>query len=165
MSRSAVTERSTRPPRHSRVFVDDGHNLDRSSVGGGVELEVDGPDLIRGVGLRPVGRCASAGAFTSSPVRHAQPFLAPEPLDLLVVDVPALGVGIVISRPEPPPRVVLGVAAKPDPQRRVRTGCGGACRLSPLCGSVLPGDPAGEPFAHAHHTDEVSHGRPPAFRA
>jgi hypothetical protein len=31
--------------------------------------------------------------------------------------------------------------------------------------SVLPGDPAGEPFAHAHHADEVHNGRPPAFRA
>jgi hypothetical protein len=81
-----------------------------------------------------------------------------------VVDVPALGAAIVISRPEPPLRVVLGVAAKPDPQRRVRIGCGDACRLSPLCGSVLPGDPAGEPLAHAHDLHEVSDGCPLAFR-
>src|SRR4051794_7619887 len=27
------------------VLVDDGHDLDGSAVGGGVELEVDGPDL------------------------------------------------------------------------------------------------------------------------
>ena len=37
------------------VFVDDGDDLDRAAVGGGVELEVDGPDLVRGISLRPVG--------------------------------------------------------------------------------------------------------------
>ena len=114
MSRSAVTSVDQAAEAFASVFADDRHNLDRSSVGGGVELEVDGPDLIRGVGLRPVGRRAGAGAFASSLVRHAQPFLAPEPLDLLVVDVPALGAGVVIRKPEPAPRVVLGVAAKPD---------------------------------------------------
>ena len=37
--------------------------------------------------------------------------------------------------------------------------------LVALGGSVLPGHPAGEPFTHPHHGDEVVHGRPPACRA
>ena len=54
-----MTERSTRLVRHSRVcssMIDD--ELDRSAVGGGVELEVDRPHPVRGVGGGPVGvRC------------------------------------------------------------------------------------------------------------
>ena len=44
----------------SGVFVDDGHHLDRSSVGGGVELKVDRPHPIRSVGNWRAGRGACA---------------------------------------------------------------------------------------------------------
>ena len=78
------------------MFVDDGHDLDRAAVGGGVELEVDRPDPVGCVGLGRV-RCAGAQAFAAAALGHAKAFLAPEPLDLLVVDGPAVGAGVVIG--------------------------------------------------------------------
>jgi len=36
-------------------------------------------------------------------------------LDLLVIDDPALSAGVVIRGPEPAPRMILGVLAKPGP--------------------------------------------------
>jgi hypothetical protein len=59
----------------------------------------------------------------------------------------------------------FGVLAQPSPQLHVRVGDGRAQRLSSLRGSILPGDPAGEPFTDLHRGDEVSNSRPPAFRA
>jgi hypothetical protein len=41
-------------------------------------------------------------------LRHSQAFLAPQPLDLLVVDVPALVAGVVVGVAEPAPRMILG---------------------------------------------------------
>jgi hypothetical protein len=90
---------------------------------------------------------------------------APEPLDLLVVDGPAVGAGVVIAGAEPAPRVVLRVLAQPLPQPGIRVGHRGTCRFSSLRCSVLPGDPAGEPLTDLHRGDEVLNRRLPAFRA
>jgi hypothetical protein len=122
-------------------------HLDRSSVGGRVELKVDGPDHVRGIGLRRVGG-ARPQALASTPLRNAQVFLAPQPLDLLVVHAPALAASVVIRRSEPAPRMVFRVLAQP----RIRVGICRACagRCSSLRSSVLPGHPAGEPLTHTH---------------
>ncbi len=45
-------------------------------------------------------------------LRHAEALVASQPLDLLVVDVPTLGAGVVIVRTKPTPRMILG----PRPQ-------------------------------------------------
>jgi hypothetical protein len=83
------------------LLVHDGHDLDRSPVGGGVELEVDGPHPVRCVRLRRV-RCRARPQPLASPLlRHWQAFLAPPPLDLLVVDVPALVAGVVVGVANP----------------------------------------------------------------
>lgn len=104
-------------------------------------------------------------AFSASTLRHAQSFLAPKPLDLLVIHCPAFGAGVVIGRPKPSPGMMLGVLAKPVPQRGVRViRCRGG-GLAALGGAVLPGDAAGEPFADPQHALEVMNGCPPAFRA
>ena len=144
------------------MFVDDGHDLDRSAVGGGVELEVDRPHTVGCVGLRRVRCRARAQAFASAALRHPPPLFAPEPLDLLVVDIPALATGIVIRGSKPTPWMVFGVLAQPRPQLRVRIGHGGAYRFSSLRCSVLLGHPAGGPLTHTHARHEVVHGRPPA---
>jgi hypothetical protein len=96
---------------------------------------------------------------------HAKAFLAPEPLDPLVVDGPAVDAGVVIGGAEPAPRVILRVLAQPLPQSGIRVGHRGTCRFSSLRCSVLPGDPAGEPLTDLHRGDEVLNGRLPAFRA
>jgi hypothetical protein len=74
----------------------------------GVELEVDGPHPVRCVRLRRV-RCRARPQPLGSPLlRHSQAFLAPQPLDLLVVDVPALVAGVVVGVAESAPRMILG---------------------------------------------------------
>ncbi len=57
------------------------------------------------------------------------------------------------------------LAKSRSPPPGVRVGRCAVRGLAALGGSVLPGHPAGEPFTHTHHVDEVVHGRPPACRA
>ena len=71
------------------VLIDDGHDLDRSTVGGGVKLKVHRPHLIRGIRGRHAGGGAGAQAFTAVPLRHPKALFAPHALDLLVVHYPA----------------------------------------------------------------------------
>jgi hypothetical protein len=71
----------------------------------------------------------------------------------------------VIRRPEAATRMVLGVLAQPRPHRRIRVLrgiCGGFVALG---STVLPGHPAGEPFADPQHALEVTNSCPSAFRA
>src|SRR5829696_6829760 len=101
------------------VLVDDGDNLDRPAIGGGVELEVDRPHSVR----RLCGHRLSGGGaepFAAAALRHPEPFVAPQPLDLLVVDVPALPAGVVVGPTVTPPRVGFGVVRQPLPQPGVR---------------------------------------------
>ena len=82
-----------------------------------------------------------------------------------MIDDPALSAGVVVGRPEPAARMILGVSAQPLPQRGI--GIRGDRRngFVALGGAVLPGDAAGEPFADPQHPLEVTNGCPPAFRA
>src|SRR6218665_3541200 len=82
----------SRPPPYT-------HHLTRSLVG--VELEIDCPDRVR------LGRCRrvdgrGTNAFAAPRPRDPQALLLPEPLDLLVIDGPALTAGTVIRAPVPP---------------------------------------------------------------
>jgi hypothetical protein len=104
-------------------------------------------------------------AFSASTLRHSQPFFAPKALNLLVIDCPAPGAGVVIGGSEPTSWVVPGVLAEPVPQGRIRIVRGGRDRLVSLGGAVLPGHAAGEPFADPQHALEVTNGRPPTRRA
>ena len=87
-SRRATSDRQ----RLAGVLVDDVQQLQHPAVGGGVELEVERPDVIRAA--RPA---AAPPASSSSPsrcrlrrlARHTQALLAPEPLDLLAVHLPS----------------------------------------------------------------------------
>ena len=147
------------------VFVDDRDDLDRPPVGGDVELEVHRPHPVGRIGDHLRRRGGTAVAFSSSPLRHPQPFFTPKPLDLLVIDDPALSPGVMVSGPEPPAGMILGVVPQPRPQRGIRIL---RCRRGgfvALGGAVLPGHAAGEPFADPQYPLEVTNGRPPAFRA
>jgi hypothetical protein len=83
------------------VLVDDRHDLDRSPVSGHIELEIHRPHPVGRIGNDRWRRGGGAVAFTSSRLRHPQPFLAPKTLDLLVIHYPALGAGVMVCRPEP----------------------------------------------------------------
>jgi hypothetical protein len=50
---SASIERATRIV--AGVFVDDGEQFQRAAVAGGVELEVQGPDMVGALGAQPLG--------------------------------------------------------------------------------------------------------------
>ncbi|GAB4675973.1 hypothetical protein MOKP106_43830 [Mycobacterium avium subsp. hominissuis] len=104
-------------------------------------------------------------AFAPSALRHSEAFFAPKALHLFVIDCPAFRAGVVICRPEPTSWVVLGVLAKPVPQRRIRILGRDRNWFVALGGAVLPGDAAGEPFADPQHALQVTNGCPPAFRA
>jgi hypothetical protein len=54
--------------------------------------------------------------FAPTSLRHPQALFAPKPLNLLVIHNPAFSPGIVIGRPEPASRMILGVGAQPGPQ-------------------------------------------------
>ena len=147
------------------VFVDNGHHFDGTPVGGGVELEVDRPDPIGGIGSHGVWNRRGTATIAATPLRYPQPFLAPKTLNLLVIDLPALTAGVMIGGTEPTARMRLGVGTQPLPQRRIRISrCRRGCLVSLGC-SVLPGHPAGEPFTDPQDPLEVTNGRPPAFRA
>jgi hypothetical protein len=104
-------------------------------------------------------------AFTLSTLRHPQSFVAPKALDLLVIHCPAFTSGVVVSRPEAPAGMILGVGPQPGPQCGIWIGwcrCGGFVALS---GAVLPGHAAGELSTDPQHALEGTNGRAPAFRA
>ena len=71
------------------VFVDHRRDLDRLGVDGRVELEVDRPHHVRRVGIHRRDRGhPSPLARTVHP--HLQALLAPQPMDLLLVDLTSL---------------------------------------------------------------------------
>ena len=147
------------------VLIDDRDDLDRSPIGGDVELEVHRPHPIRCISDDPRWRGRGTVAFTLSALRYPQPFLTPKTLDLLVIDDPPLAAGIMVGRPETAAGMLFGIGPQPLPQGGVRIGWRRRDRFVALGGAVLPGDAAGEPLADPQHALEVTNGCPPAFRA
>src|SRR5215217_3688660 len=147
------------------VLVDDGDDLDRPPVGGGVELEIHRPHPVRRVRRRGVRCGRGTHPLPPAALWDPEPLVAPQPLHLLVVDVPALAAGVVVSPPVPPSGVASGVVPQPLPQAGIWVGRCAVSWLLTLRGPVLPGHSAGEPLTHTHHIDEMVHGRPPACRA
>jgi hypothetical protein len=98
------------------VLVDDRDDLDRPAIGGDIELEVHCPHAIGCIRHERRRRGRGAVAFASSPLGDPQSFIVPKPLDLLVIDGPALGAGIVVGGAKSAARMVFGVLAQPNPQ-------------------------------------------------
>jgi hypothetical protein len=147
------------------VLVNDGHNLDRAPVGGGIELKVHRPHPIGRIGNSDPGRGAGADALATPARRHPQALLAPQSLQAFVVDIPAVGAGGMVGPAKPPAGMLFGPQAQPRPQSGVRVTQRLAGPAVTLGGAVLPGGPAGEPFTDPQDPLEVVYGRPPAFRA
>lgn len=144
--------------RFTGVLVDHRCNLDGLAVDGGVELEVDRPHHLRGVGdhLRRRGR---PGPFTRAVDTPLQPLLAPQPMDLLHVDLLAF---VVTQRrpgpPEPMTRMLGGVGTQPGPQIGIRIGRGGRQWQPPVGGAGKPNSFTRQPFRHAQGVLEHVHG-------
>jgi hypothetical protein len=83
-------------------------------------------------------------AFPSAPLRNPQTFFTPKPLDLLVIHCPALPAGIVIRGPESATGMILGIVAKPGPQRGIGILGRGRDGFVALRSAVLHGHTAGK---------------------
>ena len=90
------------------VLINDGHDLDRAPVGGGVELKVHRPHPIGRIGNHDLGRGAGARTFAAAALRHPQTLLAPQSLKAFVVDIPAVGAGGVVGAAKPPAGMLFG---------------------------------------------------------
>jgi hypothetical protein len=82
-----------------------------------------------------------------------------------VIDDPSFTASIVIRRPEAATRMVPGLLAQPVPQCGIGIGRCGRGTFVALDSAVLPGHPAGEPFADPQHPLDVTNSCPLAFRA
>jgi len=98
------------------VLVDDVEHLQSSAVGGLVELEVQRPHLVGVGGVQPLGAVGSDPAAFAAGHGAAQPFLAPQPADPLVVDRLAIAAQQSVRHPPAPPRMLAGDAAQPAAQ-------------------------------------------------
>jgi hypothetical protein len=76
----------------SRVFVDEGEDLDLPAVLGPVEQEVVGPNVVGSLGSVPNAALIAIAQTTAflSPSRYSQAFTAPQALHALAVDPPSL---------------------------------------------------------------------------
>src|SRR3954466_4607162 len=73
-------------------LVDDVEQLDRAAVDGLIELKVDRPHVPRPLRAQPTARARGTAEplALASPRRDPEALLAPQPLDPLAVDRPAL---------------------------------------------------------------------------
>ncbi len=111
--------------------------------------------------VRRAGGGAESLAF--APLgRHAQPFLAPQPLDGLTVDDPALPAELGVGAPIAPARMGSAEGTKLLAERPVAVRWD---RLVTLGGAVLPDQLARPPLGDAEHPLEVLDGAAPAGRA
>ena len=103
------------------------------------------------------GASASTGGIEDTPARlrglctrTCRPFLAPQPVDLLLVDLTAL---VVAQRrpgpPEPMARMFGGVGAQPGPHLGIRIGRGLRHRQASVGGAGQPNGLARQPLRHA----------------
>jgi hypothetical protein len=78
--------------RFAGVLVNDVQQLQHPPVDGGVELEIERPRVVGSLRAKPRRWCCRAADALplALALRHPQPLLAPQPLDLLAVRHPAV---------------------------------------------------------------------------
>lgn len=101
MSASPVMERDHAAEAYSGVLLDDRGDLDRPSVGGGVELGFHRPDRVRCVRFQCVGRGRGPGAFASGTHWVPGAFPSPQSLEPLVICDPVMSSGVKAFMVEP----------------------------------------------------------------
>src|SRR5258705_10528292 len=82
---------------------------------------------------------------------HAQALLAPQPLNLLVVNHPTLGARVVIGAAMTPAWMLAGILAQPLPHATIRGPDLVTTRHGALGGPMQPDHPTREPLTHPHH--------------
>ena len=146
------------------VLIHDGEDPHRVPIGGAVEDEVVGPDVVRA--LRPAPRAGSIGRPKPPPARgfpgHPQPFLPPEPLHPLVVHPPAFGPQ---QRRDAPVAVAPEAAGKGDDPGDQSRLVRGHLHGVPLRAARLGEGPAGPTLRDGHDGSHVHDRLPPARRA
>ena len=101
------------------MLINDGGDLDSPALFIGVELEPHCPPHVRSRGRWGING-GDAAALAPPTHRDPESFFAPEPLDLLMVDHPAMGLGPVVGPPIPAPGVLFRVVAQPLAQISIR---------------------------------------------
>src|SRR2546423_3484047 len=145
-------------------LIDDVEQLQDASVGRLVKLKIERPHLIRALRPQPLrrDRRLPQPPALALALRDPQPFLAPDPLHPLAVDLPAQLPQAVMRAPVPPPRPLHREAPQLRPQRRVILS---THQLATLRRAMLPDHPACPALADAetvaHHRDPPA----PADRA
>jgi hypothetical protein len=122
-------------------LVDDVGDLQASIVSGLVELEVDGPDVVRVFGPVPDGRVRPEAAALGAALGSAQTLGGPEALGALLVEHPALTPEDLVSHLPAPPGVGLGQLAQATAELEL-LGTRGPGRAA-LGGSGLVDHPTG----------------------
>src|SRR5207245_11114594 len=123
-------------------LVAHGERFDGSAVGGGIEDEVQGPDVVGALRPQPLrgDRARPHPPALGRPLRHPQSLLAPQPLNPLAVHHQTLQAEQAPGLTEPVPRPRPGDLAQPGPQLLLRRQHWP--RWTPLGSAVLADRPA-----------------------
>ena len=142
------------------MFIDHVQELQSPPIGGGVELEVHGPHLMRVLSLVTPNRAVSgSGPFLLARGRALEPFLAPEPLHPLVVHQPAFPAQQSVGH-APAPADVLGCDL---PEASAQLGLLDIDDLAAMAlgAAVLAHNPAGKALGNPE-TGQQGHNSPAA---
>ncbi len=144
------------------VLVDDVQQLQPPAIGGLVELEVQGPHLVRALRPQQLAATGWAGPLAPARGRPAQALLPPQALRALAVDGPALpakdGVGGL-----PAPAGVRPGDGSQSPSELVLLGRAGTAHQA-LGGAVLAGHPTGTALGDPEALRQDHHGPTTALR-
>jgi hypothetical protein len=127
------------------VLVDHVEELQPSPIGGGIELEVHGPDLVRVLGLvTPHGAVSRACPLLLSRGGPLQPLLAPKAVHPLVVHRPSFPPQQAMDHPPAPADVLSGDLTETTTQLPLLDG-NNLGRMA-LCAAVLTHQAADPPL-------------------
>ena len=146
------------------MLVDHVQELQPPAIGGGIELEVHGPDLMRVCGLMaPHGAVGGPCPLLLSGSGPLKALLPPDPLHPLVIHTPALSPQHAVGHPPAPADVLGGDLPQPLPEFGLLEPRGAAAMA--LGAAVLAHNPTGEPLRCPVTLLQDNHRPAPAFRA
>jgi hypothetical protein len=146
------------------VLVDHVQEFQPPAIGGGVELEVHRPHLVRVCGLvTPHGAVGGTSPLLLSGSGPLQALLPPEPMHPLVVHRPALAPQHAV-RHAPAPADVLGCDL-PEPSPQLGLLDIDDFAAMPLGAAVLAHNPAGESLRYPEHGAQGLNSPAASFRA
>ena len=146
------------------MLVDHVQELQPPAIGGGIELEVHGPDLMRVFGLMaPLRAIDGPCPLLLSGNGPLKALLPPDPLHPLVIHAPALAPQHAVGHPPAPADVLGGDLPQPLPELGLLEPRDSAAMALGAAG--LAHNPAGEPLRCPVTLLQDNHRPAPAFRA